>query len=289
MLMQKTKGAVVITGATSGIGKACAVRLDALGYRVFATYLRENDVAELQAACSDRLTAIRLNLLDESSIAAAAERVAAEVGDGGLDGLVNNAGVDIPGPLEFLPLARLREQLEVNVVGQVAVTQAFLPLIRRAIGRIVFVGSIDGKAVTPFQGGYGASKHAIEAIADVLRMELRAWGIHVSVIEPGDIETPIWRKSMALADEMLQLVPPRGHELYGPAMTAARATAQKMAAKASPPAIVVRAVEHALIARRPRTRYLVGADAKLRLALEWLPARWVDAIIMNFIAKGARK
>ncbi len=277
--------AVVITGASSGIGRACAERLAREGFRVFGTYLPQEGAAALDGMSA--VVPIPLDVTDSDSIARAAEQVSAEC-ESGLWGLVNNAGVDIPGPLEFLPLERLREQLEVNVIGPIAVTQAFLPLIRKGRGRIVMIGSIDGKAVTPFQGGYGASKHAIEALTDALRMELSAWDIPVSVVEPGDIATPIWEKSLALADRMLGELPEKAHDLYGTQMTAARATAVKMSSKAASPETVVRAVHHALTARRPKTRYLVGMDARIRLALEILPSRWVDRLIMGFIARGGK-
>ena len=284
----KADRAFVITGASSGIGRACALRLDALGYRVIGTYLEEGEDVALLAEASDRLTMVRMDVTDESTVRSAVEYVEAQTGERGLSGLVNNAGIDTPGPLEFLPLDTFRHQVEVNVIGLLGVTQAFLPLIRKAQGRIVNMGSIDGKAVTPFQGAYGASKHAVEALTDGLRMELRPWNIHVAVVEPGDIRTPIWSKSLAMADTTRAKLPVPAEALYGPLMTAARATAEKMAQRASDPAIVVKAVVHALTARKPRTRYLVGNDAKIRLGMEWLPTRWVDKIIMDFIAGGAK-
>ncbi|MEW5723212.1 MAG: SDR family oxidoreductase [Thermodesulfobacteriota bacterium] len=273
---------VLITGAASGIGLATAVRLDRLGFEVWGTYLTEEELARAEGQTGEAVRWLPLDLRDGESV----RRAAAALGEGGLFGLVNNAGVDIPGPLEFLPLDRLREQLEVNVVGQLAVTQACLPLLRRAGGRIVFIGSIDGKAVTPFQGAYGTSKHALEALADILRMELSPWGIWVSVIEPGDIATPIWAKSLALAETMLGRLPQRAHELYGPLMATALATAKKMAGRAKPPDTVARAVAHALTSARPRARYMVGADARLRYLLEILPVRWRDRLILGFIKRG---
>lgn len=279
-------GPIVVTGATSGIGKACALRLDALGHEVIATYLREEEGRALAGEASSRLKTIHADLREQSTIRDAGAAISEAVDGRGLAGLVNNAGVNMPGPLEFLPLASLREQLEINVLGQVAMTQECLPAIRRGHGRIVFIGSIDGKAVTPFQGAYGASKHAIEALADVFRMELKPWGIAVSLVEPGDIATPLWRKTLARADDALKGLPETAHEYYGSTMAAARATAEKMEAAAAPPEIVVKAVLHALTARRPKTRYLVGKDAKMRLAMEWLPTRMVDALIMRTIRKG---
>ena len=280
--------AVVITGAASGIGEACAARLASMGYTVFGTYLTQEEGETMRAAARPNVVPLPLDITDERAISEAAGMIAEATGEVGLAGLVNNAGIDIPGPLEFMPIESLRRQLDVNVIGQVAVTQAFLPLLRKGRGRIVMIGSIDGLAVTPFQGAYGASKHALEAISDALRMELVPWGIQVSVVEPGDIATPIWEKSLAKADELLARLPEAAHDLYGPQMRAACATAVKMSGKASPPEIVVEAVVHALTARHPRTRYLVGLDARIRLALEVLPTRWVDKLILGFIARGRK-
>ncbi|MCC6695508.1 MAG: SDR family oxidoreductase [Candidatus Hydrogenedentes bacterium] len=280
--------AVLITGAASGIGEACAVRLAAMGYTVFGTYLTPEEGEAMRAAARQNVVPLPLDITDPRAISEAARVISEATGEAGLSGLINNAGIDMPGPLEFLPIDSLRYQLNVNVIGQVAITQVLLPLIRKGRGRIVMIGSIDGRAVTPFQGAYGASKHALEAISDALRMEVRPWGIDVSVVEPGDIATPIWEKSLARADELLARLPRAAHDLYGPMMKAARATAVKMSTKASPPEIVVKAVVHALTARRPRVRYLVGTDARIRLALELLPTRWVDRLILGFIASGGK-
>ena len=278
--------AVLITGAGSGIGLATARDLADMGYKVFGTCLTDAELAQAKAEEIPDIHWLMMDISDPASIQNAFVAVSATISDQGLDGLVNNAGVDIPGPLEFLPLDAFRKQLEINVVGHLAVTQAFLPLIRRARGRIVFTGSIDGRAVTPFQGAYGTSKHGIEALADVLRMELSDWGIWVSVVQPGDIATPIWRKSLDLAEQMRAQLPEQAHEFYGPTMTAALSTARKMSQRAAPPQTVSKAIVRALTASKPRARYMVGWDARLRLALEILPSRWLDRIIMGFIRKG---
>src|SRR3990172_8450526 len=183
---------VVITGASTGIGEACALRLDKLGWRVFARVRKEADAERLKNEGSERLTPAFIDVTDEGSIMKAEETVRAVVGEAGLAGLGDNAGVGIHGPLEFLPIEDLRRQLEVNTIGQIAVTQAFLPLIRKGRGRIVNIGSIGGKMATPFLGPYAASKFAMEALTDSLRQELRPWDIHVAIVEPGSIATPIW-------------------------------------------------------------------------------------------------
>lgn len=278
--MGNEAGSVVVTGASTGIGRACALRLDRMGWRVFAGVRRPADGEALRAKASARLLPVELDVTDEASIARAAGRVAADTGDAGLGGLVNNAGISVAGPLEFLPLEELRRQLEVNVTGQVAVTQAFLPLIRKGNGRIVFMGSISGRLATPFLGPYAASKFALEAIADALRVELRPWGIRVSIVEPGSIATPIWEKGQDAADELEQQLSPRGHELYDPAIAAVRQAARDASARGVPPGRVAKAVAHALTARRAKTRYLVGNDARLQLTMaSLLPDRARDSLV----------
>ena len=191
---------------------------------------------------------MQLDVTDAAQIQAAAEGVEE------LHALVNNAGIAIAMPLEFVPLDELRHQLEVNLVGQVAVTQAFLPALRRARGRIVFVGSIAGKSALPFLGPYAASKHALEAVADSLRLELRPWGIHVSIVEPGSIKTPIWTRGAAKADELLASDDRGAAELYGDRVAAFRRVAAKRGAGGAPAEKVAEVVESALTAERPRAR-----------------------------------
>jgi len=258
------KGAVVITGASTGIGRACALRLDRLGYQVFAGVRKEADGKALKKKARGSLMTVRMDVTDDAAISAAAEMVEKAVGDEGLMGLVNNAGIVMPGPLEFLPLDDLRKQLEVNVIGQVAVTQAFLPLLRKGSGRIVNIGSIGGRMATPFQGAYNASKFAMEALTDSLRLELKPWGIHVSIVEPGNIDTPIWQKGLGQADVLLEKMPAHGRALYDPAVDAVRQAAEKSAQGAIPPSAVAKAVVHALTAEKPKTRYVVGTSARIQ-------------------------
>jgi NAD(P)-dependent dehydrogenase (short-subunit alcohol dehydrogenase family) len=274
----------LVTGASTGIGEACARRLDAMGWRVFAGVRREADAEALRRGASPRLVPVRLDVTDAAQVGAAAGAVAAAVGDAGLDALVNNAGIVVAGPLECLPLAEVRAQLEVNVVGVVAVTQACLPLLRRARGRIVNIGSISGRSAAPFIGAYSASKFALEALTDALRVELAPWGIEVAVIEPGAIATPIWAKSEALAERNLAAAGPGAGALYGAAMAAMRRVVGDAARRAAPADRVADAVAHALTARRPRTRYLVGADARLQAALaRLLPDRLRDRLTARFM------
>jgi len=193
---------------------------------------------------------------------------------------VNNAGISVPGPIELLPIDDLRRQLEVNVIGQVAVTQAFMPLVRTARGRVVFISSIGGRFSTPFLGAYCASKYALEALADAMRIEVRPWGIHVALVEPGSIQTPFWDKGMSDAEVMERKLTPEGHELYDEAIASVKAVAQEFERRGIGPEAVAKAIEHALASARPRTRYLVGGDARLQAALvTWLPDRMLDGLV----------
>lgn len=274
----------VITGASTGIGEACALRLDAAGWRVFAGVRRDLDAARLRAKLSDRSQPLIVDVVDQASVARAAEIVGSALGQDGLDGLVNNAGIAVTGPLEFLPLAEFRQQFDVNVTGQLAVTQAFLPLLRRARGRVVFMGSIGGRLALPMLGPYAASKHALAAIADALRVELQPWGMHVALIEPGSIATPIWKKGEEAAAHATSRFPPIADQLYGPMAAAMRKAAGDAARRGVPPDTVAVVVEHALTAASPRTRYLVGADAKLRARLNaFVPDRLRDRLFTRVL------
>src|SRR5690606_18247926 len=206
---------VLVTGASTGIGEACVERLVAAGWRVFASVRKATDAERLADTHGGRVSVVRFDVTDEAAVRTECARVVESCGEQGLDGVVNNAGMAVAGPLEFLPLSELRRQLEVNVIGQVGVVQALLPALRRARGRIVLIGSISGRAGMPFTGAYGASKHALEAIADAWRVELAPWGVRVLIIEPGVITTPIWDTAAAHADGMLAQLPPIAEEYYG--------------------------------------------------------------------------
>ena len=279
------RGAVVVTGASTGIGAACALHLDGIGFRVFAGVRKEADGASLKAKGSARFSTVLLDVTDAASIQNAKDTVAEAVGRAGLAGLVNNAGISINAPLEFLPIDLLRKQFEVNVTGQIAVTQAFLDMVRTAKGRIVITGSTSGRLSIPMGGPYSASKFAIEALADSLRMELRPWGIEVALVEPGAIDTPIWEKSLAAGDELLASLPPRTMELYGPLIDKVKNGAKAAAKGAVPAQQVAECIAHALTAAKPKTRYLVGKDARIQMLLTHLPDRWRDALILKMIEK----
>jgi NAD(P)-dependent dehydrogenase (short-subunit alcohol dehydrogenase family) len=278
--VRRAGGAVVVTGASTGIGRATALHLDSLGFEVFAGVRREPDGERLASEAAGELTPIILDVTDGDSIEAAARRVAEAVHGAGLRGLVNNAGVAQPAPIEVIPIDALREQLEVNVVGQVAVTQAMLPELRRARGRIVNLSSIGGLVASPALGAYSASKFAIEALSDSLRMELAAWGIHVSVIEPGSIRTELWRRGLDTADSTLERIPQAQRDLYAGLISSMRRLAERTESRAITPERVAGKIAHALTAARPRTRYLVGADARIQATLaRLLPDRAYDSLV----------
>jgi NAD(P)-dependent dehydrogenase (short-subunit alcohol dehydrogenase family) len=278
------RAAVIVTGASTGIGRATALDLVSRGFDVFAGVRREADGDSVAAESSGAVTPVILDVTDAATIDGAALRVTDAVGDGGLRGLVNNAGIAEPAPLEIMPIDALRRQLEVNVVGQVAVTQAFLPLIRSAQGRVVNISSVGGRVASPALGAYAASKFAIEALSDSLRMELHQWGIHVSVIEPGSFGTEIWRRGGEAADSTIERVPEEKRRLYADLIAAVRRLARRTEQRGRPPDAVVRAIVHALTASRPRTRYVVGTDARIQMALaRLLPDRAYDALVRRML------
>jgi NAD(P)-dependent dehydrogenase (short-subunit alcohol dehydrogenase family) len=274
-------GTVLVTGASTGIGEATALHLKELGFDTVGAVRKEEDAQRLR---QQGLRTVRLDVTDPASIASSRE----ELGDGPLAGLVNNAGIAVAGPLEFLPLDQLRLQLEVNLVGQVAVTQAFLPSLRSAHGRIVNVSSIGGRVALPLVGAYNASKFGIEAISDSLRRELYLQGVDVIVIEPGGVRTPIWRKGNELASELQARMPPEVERLYGQMIAGLRRQTVRIEQKTGvEPRAVAEVIGRALTSRRPRTRYLVGTDAKIRATLaKVLPARLMDRAIVRTLTRG---
>jgi NAD(P)-dependent dehydrogenase (short-subunit alcohol dehydrogenase family) len=275
---------VLVTGASSGIGEATVHHLAGLGMRVFAAVRDTVDGEALRTQAQDAgpVVPVVLDVRDEASIARAVDEVRAAVGGEGLDGLVDNAGEGIPGPLEMVDLAQLREQLEVNVVGQVAVTQAALPLLRQARGRIVFVGSIGGKVAVQFAGPYHASKYAIEAIGDCLRQELAPDGIAVAIVEPGPISTGIWDKAAARIDDLLTRTPEV--DRYRERLLSLRESLQSADQKGGSPDDVAKVIGKALTASSPATRYPVGTVATLASAVKpWIPDKLYDAVVRRAV------
>jgi NAD(P)-dependent dehydrogenase (short-subunit alcohol dehydrogenase family) len=271
---------VLVTGTSTGIGEATVRRLDRDGHTVFAGVRREEDGRRLQEGASSRLTPVLLDVTDEAAVAAAAKTVADQVGDSGLDGLVNNAGIARGGPIEYLPLEEWRTQLDVNVIGQVAVTQAFVPLLRQAKGRLVFIGSMGGRLATPLTSPYNASKFAIAGIAESLRHELRPFGIKVVLVEPGGVKTPIWDKGQAYADELRERLPAEAFDRYRSLIEGLEKGLEFQMRHAISPDKVADVIMQALQAPRPRARYLVGRDAAVvGITTRLLPDRLRDALV----------
>jgi len=276
-----SRGAVLISGASTGIGRACAEHLDNLGFTVFAGVRKQSDGDSLRESGSGRTQPVMLDVTDGESIVSALQAVG-EASPAGLAGLVNNAGVSAGGPLEFVALDDWRHALEVNFIGQVAVTQAALPALRKARGRIVNMTSIGGRLASPFLGPYNASKYALEAVTDALRVELRQFGIEVAAVEPGAVATPIWEKGRASAEQATASMPEEALKLYSAGMAAISKFISQGERSGVPPLEVAQAVAHALTARRPKTRYVVGRDAKMRLGLtRLLPTRVMDRLVVR--------
>jgi len=263
---------VVVTGASSGIGLATAQWLAAEGFRVFGTVRRQDDEERLSAS---GVTPVTMDVTDGRTIAEARRAIAAALGDEPVFGLVNNAGVPSGGAIEHLSLDELRRVLEINTIGVVAVTQAFLPDFRLCRGRIVMMSSISGRVSLPFVGPYAASKYALEALSDSLRREVFRDGIKVSIVEPGPIDTPIWQR---LGE--LDLTAYRDTR-YEAGLERLRAERVREGAAALPPARVAEIVSKALRARQPRARYVaLSTGDRLKLGLfRRLPVAWADRIV----------
>ena len=273
-------GAILITGASSGIGLACAKRVAALGYSVYAG-IRSAQAGECVEANVPGATPVILDVCQPESIASA---VAALEGQP-LAGLINSAGIATLGPLEMVPIDEWRRQFDVNVIGTVAVTQACLPFLRRSKGRIVNIGSVAGRSALPGTGAYDSSKFALEGISDSLRLELRQFGIHVSLIEPGAIATGIWNKSVAELDRRTSDATPEARESYGSLISKLRDETLKSATNSQPPDATADAVAHALTAPHPKARYVVGSDARVWLLLNLLPDRLRDWLILRELSE----
>jgi NAD(P)-dependent dehydrogenase (short-subunit alcohol dehydrogenase family) len=248
---------VLVTGAARGIGRATALRLASAGWDVVAGVRHDEDGQALVAAGEGRVVPVSLDITDAEHLAALPDALPAR-----LDALVNNAGIVVAGPVEGVPLDDLRHQLEVNVVGQVAVTQAVLPRLRSSRGRIVFVSSLSGRVSTPMTGAYNASKFALEGMADALRMEVRPWGVRVVLVEPAQTDTDMWRDAESTLDTTVTALAPAHRELYGKHIDGYRKSIPRSQRMASSVEGVAATIERALTARRPRARYVVGVGPR---------------------------
>jgi NAD(P)-dependent dehydrogenase (short-subunit alcohol dehydrogenase family) len=282
----------LITGASTGIGRATALRLHSSGWTVLAGVRGQQAGDRLleEAAAPERLIPVTLDVTDRAQIAEAAARVedlagragrAGPSSHAGLDALVNNAGIGVGGPLELIAPEEMRKQFDVNVHGQVAVTQAMLPALRRARGRIVFISSVGGRVAMAFTAPYAASKHAIEALADALRVELHSSGIQVALIEPGSVATPIWDKGRADAERLR--IPPELEGPYGHIPAAMDKLLQDTARRGVAPEVVAETIERALSARRMKARYVVGREARALILLR----RLLPDLVFDRVARRA--
>jgi NAD(P)-dependent dehydrogenase (short-subunit alcohol dehydrogenase family) len=270
------RGAVMVTGASSGIGQSAVELLAREGFVAFAGVRNDADAARVGALHAN-VRPVRLDVTDRASIVAAVEAVAAS--ELPLRGVVNNAGVAIAGPLEFLPVDALRRQFEINVFGALEVSQAFLPQLRVSRGRLIFVGSISGRLAVPFIAPYSASKFALRALTDALRVELAPAGIAVALLEPSSVQTPIWQKGRDSREALLAMLPAKAMEYYGPQVEAVFAATQHEERIAIPVERVSAAILNALTARKPRLRYLLGRGARLGSVVALLPPALRDRAI----------
>ncbi len=276
---------VIITGASTGIGRACALHLDKLGFQVIAGVRKKSDGEDLKGFASSSLRWVILDIADDQSRQHALEELSPLLENQGLFGLVNNAGIVISGPLEFIPIPQLRMQFEVNVIGQIAVTQDYLKFIRKSPGRIINISSINGRISAPFLGPYSASKFALTSLTDALRMELSQWNIPVVLVEPGRIATPIWVKSENLADRLVEKLPDVAKNYYGATISTMKSYVRKAEKTSIPSQEVAKIVAHALTVSKPHTKYLVGKDAKaLAIANKLVP----DSLMDRFILRGLK-
>jgi NAD(P)-dependent dehydrogenase (short-subunit alcohol dehydrogenase family) len=280
--MTTQRGTALVTGASTGIGRATALELADRGFDVFGTVRKKADGEKLAEASGGGVTPLTLDVTKSRTISAAAKAIEKASGKDGLAALVNNAGVAVAGPLELLPLDEFRHQIETNMTGHLAVTQAMLPLLRRAEGRIVNITSIGGLVSYPFSGPYHASKWGLEALSDALRNELAPWNIDVIVVEPGSIATDIWDRGIDRADELREKLGEEGEKLYGEAMSAMTETMRKTGESGIPAEKAAKVIAKALTARRPKTRYLVGKDARGAItAKRTLSDRTFDRIVVK--------
>lgn len=278
-----TRPAVVVTGAASGIGLATTHTLAAAGYHVFAGMHTDAEVDAFNALATAGVTALQLDVTDPANLTRAAQLVAAHVGAAGLAGLVNNAGIGNAAPLELLDPHTLRRLLEVNVIGQLQTTQAMLPLLRSGSGRIINIGSVGGRITMPFAGALCATKHAVTALNDALRMELSPWRLPVCLIEPASIRTPAVDQLEHNAQHLLADLTPINRQRYARSFSAAVTAAVTHEKNGSPAEEVGATVLRALTARRPKSRYPTGSNAHLLLALTHLPDRWLDRLRLRLL------
>jgi NAD(P)-dependent dehydrogenase (short-subunit alcohol dehydrogenase family) len=271
-----TRGTIFITGASTGIGRATAIRLANAGYTVIPGLRRDEPLPDPVAA------PVLIDLADPDSIAPACKEVLNRA-DGRLVGLVNNAGMNVNGPFETVPLEEWRTQFEVNLFGHLALTQGLLPGLLATRGRIITVGSIGGRMSVPFLGPYSASKFAVRAWMDALRIELAPQGVAAVLIEPGAIATPLWEKGTTAATSRIDAMTDDQRQRYDRHLQAGLAAAALSEKHAIPPERCAKVIERALTARHPKGRYLVGPDAHAQAVIAALPTRALDGVVRAIV------
>lgn len=280
-----TRRAVVLTGSSSGIGAACARLLAGEGYKVFAGRRDIGEASAPERVGAGTIVTIPLDVTDDESVRLACGEVEQRLEPGGyLNGLVNNAGTVMVGPIELVGADSLREQFEVNLLGAARVSRAFLPLLRRSGGRIVNIGSLTARMTFPFGGPYSASKAALAAMSHAMRRELRPHGVHVALLEPGNIRTEIWDKHVLSVEALLEGADPEARRVYERDLRADVEMVGRIQRGGGDPETVARAVLRALVSEKPKSRYAVGLDAKaLTAVLRFLPSPASDRLIARFM------
>lgn len=271
---------ILVTGASSGIGWATSLELAEKGWRVFAAVRKEADAKKLRDASSGKITTVIMDIVDYESVKRGAKEIEKALGGAGLDALFNNAGISVQGPLEIIPIELFEQQIRVNVFGHVFVTQTFLPLLRKAQGRIVFTSSESGRMTLPMMAPYSASKFALEAVASALRIELRPWKIRVSSVELQTIKTPMWEKIDTSTEKLIASLPQKARDLYQKELKTLSVFPKWQAEMGISMKKAVRVIIRALSVRSPKARYLVGYEARLLVYSHAITPIWM----MDWIA-----
>jgi len=275
---------ILITGTSTGIGRATALHLDQLGYQVIGTVRKESDAQDIQESASSKLRVLLLDVASPSDLFQFQESLEQELGNGGLWALINNAAIGFSSPLEFVALDQFRQLFEVNLFGLLAVTQICLPYIRQEQGRVINISSTASIVIAPFHGPYSAAKIGLNALSNALRLELRPFGIQVSVMVCGSVQTPIWDKGGALARHLWEEQPPEATQLYGAQYAQLGSFFEQMGHKGLPPKKVAETIDHALSSKQPKQTYYIGRDAQqFRLLNKLVPERLRDWLILRII------
>jgi NAD(P)-dependent dehydrogenase (short-subunit alcohol dehydrogenase family) len=282
--MSASERTVVITGASSGIGRSSVARMSRLGWRVFATVRKESDRDKLRDDFPGNVVPVSMDVANEASISAAAAEIDSQISGRGLDGLVNVAGIGMVRPLEYASMKDFRQIFDINLFGQIALTQALSRLLRKARGRIVNITSVGVNVAIPFGGLLNASKSAFAKISDTLRLEMHPFGVRVIAIEPGAISTPAVDKTLGDLEQVIRNLPSEAQTQYGAMIRKMGRRGYEMEKNGSSPDVVAKAVEQALTSNRPRIRYRVGKHAKLLATLpKILPESVMDALLRSIL------